>query len=516
MIKRYFLVFLVYFSLAIAVTWPLILHLSNFTVDKYDGLLNTWMLNWTIHSLTSGWQGIINYYNANIFYPYHNTFAFSDFHLALGILALPIVLWTKEPLTAYNFSILLNLTLAGFSVFTLTAYLTKNHRLSAALGFLFALSPVTLGYLPHQQVFSVWLPVFCLYFLLRRKSFLFVLFFILSSLTYVLNFYILAFLAVFYTIVYQEWKRPIRDLVTGVVFTVPFLIPFYLVSKEFNYVRPIKDTIHFSFYLPDLVTPHETGYLGISLLVLLIALCVFIYQKRRVIFTNLGRNEIFFALILVLSLIMALGPGLHVFRNTVHIGPLPILPLPYTAFYYLIPGFRGFRTPSRWMLIFCVALVVLSGMVFKKARRLLPLFILMIFSVLELPLPLQFTRVPSVKEFPPEQIWLKNNLVGAPIIQFPIYNWSDQPGFGQETLREYYSTIHWHPMFNGYSGFSPPEWEQRVFWLQKNFPSNEATAFLREKKIKLILTPVSWSARMSAYPDFKLVQSFSDTNIYEL
>jgi hypothetical protein len=71
-------------------------------------------------------------------------------------------------------------------------------------------------------------------------------------------------------------------------------------------------------------------------------------------------------------------------------------------------------------------------------------------------------------------------------------------------------------MFNGYSGFSPAEWENRVKYLQNEFPSNDSLALLKKLNIKLILTPKTWAARMSEFPEVKLLKEFSNTVIYRI
>jgi hypothetical protein len=96
-----------------------------------------------------------------------------------------------------------------------------------------------------------------------------------------------------------------------------------------------------------------------------------------------------------------------------------------------------------------------------------------------------------------------------PIIQFPIYYW-DNPGFREETLREYYSTYHWTPMYNGYSGFSPQVWEEEVKWLQNNFPGEKSYQLLRERGIKMVIVPKDWRVNLPK------IATFTETAIYRL
>ncbi len=546
--KRTFLVASFYTLLSIVVTWPLILNLNTLVIDPYDALLNTWMLNWTAHSFAGGLSGLLNYYNANIFFPYTNTFAFSDLQTPLGILAIPFIYFSKEPLWANNIITILGFVLSGLSVYWLTRLFVKKNSVALLSGIIFSFSCLHLNYIAHQQAFHFWPVVLCIYFLFRKSSIWFSLFFLTASLTYVYNFYVLLLIGGIYFVYFPSDRiKTFLGLVLGIIVTTPFLIPFLLVSKEFNYVRPINDVIHFSLHPLDIFNigsnsrlnfiPYHpnnatAGFFGVVTFCSIIVMFWQLWFFRKALPTmENSRTLIFFLILAVFAFIMAIGPGVHLFRETVHVGPLPIIPGPYLIFYFLVPGFKGFRTPSRWIIVTFFAFILALAIYFAKRITWKVTAVLIIVTLLELSLPLRYSRVPSVSEFPPEQSWLVNNFKGAPIIEFPIYVWSDRTtpdirgnqklqtrtnGVGEETLREYYSTIHWHPMYNGYSGFSPKSWERDVQWLQKEFPSQESVSYLKNKGIKLILVPSSWQPGMEKFKQLKLIKRFSNTFIYRI
>ncbi len=493
---------------SVIVTWPLVAHLSSFIIDSHDGLLITWIINWNIHA-----QSL----NTNIFYPYTNTLAFSDYHLLESLVALPFVKIFGEPLLAFNINFILGFVITAFAIYTLVFHLTKKISAAFFAGILFTFSTIHLNYMTHLQLFDFWPVIFTIYFVIRQKFKSFLLFFWLSSLNSPLNFYFLLTICLI--------LRKFKSTFFATIITAPFLLPYFFVSRQFGYVRPINDAIHFSLQFPDLLNISSMSrlsnfipptseltpaYFGGVFLVLFIAM---IWGVRNKIPNN--KYLKFFLSLALVSFILSLGPALHISPNTVHIGSVPAIPLPYAIFYYLLPGFSGFRTPSRWIVLTALSLSVAIGIYFTKRLNWKTVVILSILILAEINFPFRYSVVPSVKEFPLEQIWLKDNYVGAPIIQFPIYNWDDRPQFGEETLREYYSTIHWHPMFNGFSGFSPKEWENRVKWLQKEFPSIETINYLKTLGIKLVLAPVSWD--LSLYSkELKLVINLSKVNIYEV
>ncbi|MCL4397574.1 hypothetical protein M1403_00945 [Patescibacteria group bacterium] len=503
--------------LTIWVTWPLILHMNINIIDRIDGLLITWILNWNVRSFS---------YNTNIFYPYINTLAFSDLLFPEALIALPFVKIFGEPLLAYNINFLLGFALTGFSLYLLLDYLTKNKPVAFLIGVLFSFSIIHLNYMPHLQLFNFWPVVLATLFMLQKRYRLFILMFLAAALTTVMFFYFLLAIGVIWGIWgisgFKDKLRLAGFLLLAILITAPFLLPYYLVSRQFHYQRPITDAINFSFQVPDLLnigtvsrlsqyigikdnlTP---GYLGGVFMLLTVAAMIGVRKMWKQKYTKT------FVILAASSFILALGPGLHVFRNTIHVGPIPAIPLPYLVFYYLVPGFAGIRTPSRWIILMAFAFAMVIGLWVGRLKEKTKWAVCVLGTIgilLEISWPLKYVQVPSVKNFPPEQSWLKDNFPGAPIVQFPIYGWWDQPGVETETLREYYSTIHWHPMYNGYSGFSPKEWEESVKWLQKDFPSAETISFLKGKGIKLVVAPNSWKIGL------KKVAGFDKDSVYEI
>ncbi len=481
---------LFFFSLiTLIITWPLILNLGNFILDPYDAVLINWIINWNIfHPLSL---------NTNIFFPYTKTLAYSDPHLVSSLVAAPFVLFFKQPLLGANINLLLGFVLTAFSTYLLTKNLTKDYKISLLAGTLFAFGSIHMGYLHHLQLFGFWPFIFALYFFYKEKLTLFVIFFVLSVATMPLFFFF--FMAFF---IFAP-KKHIKYVFLSFGLSLLIFVPYYLVSKEFGYVRPLTDTIHFSLKIHDFFKPNEASRLGIfagiGTLILLIG---YLFQKNKL-------NRYF--LLSICCFILAFGPAFHVFENTVHVGPLPAIPMPYLIPYYLLPGFSGFRTPSRWILLAFFAFVIALSIVLKNklAKKITALLVIII--ILEVNFPFTYINMPSHSEFPPEQIWLEQNYQGAPIVQFPIYGWFDNENVAVETRRMHYGITQNHPMFNGYSGFSPKSWERRVQWLQKEFPNENSINYLKSLGIKLIVTP-----KVLKSNQVKLIESFPNNNIYAL
>jgi len=158
---------------------------------------------------------------------------------------------------------------------------------------------------------------------------------------------------------------------------------------------------------------------------------------------------------------MSLGPVLKFSQQTVKILGLP-LPLPYALFYYLFPGFKGLRTPGRWIILASLAASVITSLkltpLFSKLKnKTVYLFLILtsLLLILEAKPPLKsyyFNPTPppvyqKVKSLPPESI----------ILELPVKLWNMENN-QIESLRSLYSLYHQKRRFNGYSGFAPQDW----------------------------------------------------------
>lgn len=162
-----------------------------------------------------------------------------------------------------------------------------------------------------------------------------------------------------------------------------------------------------------------------------------------------------------LSYGMALIPrdaiGLGLYRFLVWISP-------YNLLYQFVPGFTSIRSPYRFYIFSVLFLAVLSGwgvlwvserMRGQWRRVLIPLILVAV--VVELwPLPARLVRVPgSVKELPEIYQKIKALPRDATLLELPLSRGGSEINLETESRFLYYSTFHWRPIVNGYSGFSP-------------------------------------------------------------
>jgi hypothetical protein len=80
--------------------------------------------------------------------------------------------------------------------------------------------------------------------------------------------------------------------------------------------------------------------------------------------------------------------------------------------------------------------------------------------------------------------WLRSAEYG-PIVEYPVDGLEGRSG-PQDPTYMYYSTTHWKPMLNGYSGFVTPSYGELLDRL-RDFPSDGSIGYLRERGARYLL-----------------------------
>lgn len=504
--------FLIFLIAACYITYPLLFHLGDYATGLGDELLLAWIQSWVVHAL---FTNPLNLFNANIYYPYPNSLAYSDLFLGSSLLTYPFVLLTGQPIAANNSLYIFSLLFLGFSIFLLAYYLTRDFFASLLAGILVVFSPATLGNYVGLQILSIaGVPLSILFFLVfldtKKTKYLLIslLFFLLQTYNSFLPGYFILFsfiIILLYRFSKKKknlllllTKRNIVSVLITFVLLIPVVIPYYQVSSEFHYVRDIRDTIHFALQPEDLLyssnssrlavflntlpinkhsqnSEYKPGYLGIVFSLLTLFVLCFLLIKRK----KIGINEKIFLTIALVGIILSLGPFLHLGRQTIH-HPFPV-PLPYLLFYYVLPGFNGIRNSARWEMLFIVAMPITISLVisqtFKKIKVPVKIFLyvllfLGIFSEFTHNIP--YVKVQQTSNFPQIYSWMNTTPQNAVFIQMPIYTWNMQPYVYVENLREYESTVEFRRMVNGASGYSPQPWQNLVISLMSEFPSQQS------------------------------------------
>jgi hypothetical protein len=522
---RYFSPLIIFFCFTVFITYPLIFNFDKVITGFGDELLIVWIHNWVIHSLLTN---PFSLFDANIYYPFINSLAYSDIFLTSSILAFIPVLITKEPVTAINFTLFISLVFLGYSLYLLVYYLTKDYFVSLLSGTLVIFSPAVLIYYVHLQVLAVWwVPLAILTFIHFHKSqqsrYLAMslgCFLLQTYNSFLPGFFILFsyFIIIFIKWIYERkklmklvTKKNIFLFLSTFILLLPIIIPYYQVSKEYNYRRDIREAVHLSIQPEDFLfssnfsrlreffnglpfnkisqnNEFQSAYPGLvfTFLIILTIIFYFKYFKKKDV---LSRSFFFISLT---GIVLSLGPVLHLGRKTIH-DPF-LIPLPYALFYYIIPGFQGFRNAARWEMLFIIAIAVLIALTLNKIlkkvsnkKKLFLYLILFVGIIVEYNFPMQFLKTPQRKEFPEVYSWLATTPQDTKVIEMPIYVWNMHPYVFDENMREYYATVHFRKMINGASGYSPEPWQVMARELVKEFPSEASLNRLRELQINYVI-----------------------------
>ena len=391
---------LVFAALTLALTNPLALHLAHAVEDKQDGLLNVWIIAWVGHALITD---PLNLFNANIFYPYPNTLAFSETLLPQGLFALPFNLAFDNTVLGYNLVLLASFFLAAYAMYLCVFDLTRSRSAGVVAGVIFAFNPYNLGNLAQVQLLSFgWMPVALMY--LRRmlncelriancelrNCFLFALLFSLQALS---SFYY-AFLAGFAIALHVIWFfitppalrftfhvslfTVYRSLFTRLaisaaliaIIVVPFFIPYLQVQREMGFERKVTESEPFSASLKlytevspqnvvygKFLAPNPPVWIGGYPLDNLFPGVAAVALAIVGIAATHNRERWFYVLLLAFGFLLSLGPRLFLAPNA----PTEIT-LPYRWLYDGFPLLKALRAPVRFDALVMFALAVLAGL----------------------------------------------------------------------------------------------------------------------------------------------------------
>ena len=245
--------FAIFAALAIALTWPLAMHMTTAVSDFGDPLLNAWIVDWVCYSLT---HAPLSLYDAPIFHPAPKPLAYSENLIAVAILMLPAYLAGATPIAVYNLAVLLGFALSGYGAFVLARMVSGSTIGALAGGIFFAFCSFKFDHLPHMQIiFSAWVPLLLAALLAFwekptwRRGALLALAWVANGLT---NIYFLLFcaVAVIFTVLLLAIIRPrgwrfygalAATTIAALVILYPFLKPYREVSQHYKYKRTIEE-----------------------------------------------------------------------------------------------------------------------------------------------------------------------------------------------------------------------------------------------------------------------------------
>lgn len=239
---------LLFLALAVAHTWPLASDPAVLSRnDNGDTTLIEWTLAWDAHQiLRQPW----NLFEANIFYPSHDTLAFSEHLFTLGMMGAPLFWSGLSPVLVYNLLVIAGLALSGWSLCLVVRRWTGDWIAGVLAGSILAFNAHTLTRVPHLQALHYeFLPpaLLVLDALFRepraKHGVLLAVWFLLTALTsnYQMVF-ALAALAAAMIVRPADWRARAGRLlpplaiaaVLSAIVMVPFLLPYLRVRELYG------------------------------------------------------------------------------------------------------------------------------------------------------------------------------------------------------------------------------------------------------------------------------------------
>jgi hypothetical protein len=148
---------LCYATITLVLTYPFSTHLSTHVLAPgTDTDLAIWTLGWDLHALTHRPWAI---FDANIFFPFHNTLAYSENLIGSALVAAPVVWLTGNTILAMNLVVLFSVAAGALGAFLLARRLGLSTPAAYVAGLIFGFAPprfLRMGQLPYTTV--EWIP----------------------------------------------------------------------------------------------------------------------------------------------------------------------------------------------------------------------------------------------------------------------------------------------------------------------------------------------------------------------
>ena len=128
-------------------TWPYARDLGNATIVGFDPYLQIWLSEWIQHALATD---PLRLYEANIFYPFAQTVAYTDANVPGALLATPLRFLTGDPLLTNSLLVLATFVVAATGVYSLIASICGDRGAAFIAGLAYAFLPYRMVHLASE------------------------------------------------------------------------------------------------------------------------------------------------------------------------------------------------------------------------------------------------------------------------------------------------------------------------------------------------------------------------------
>lgn len=479
--------------LTIVLTWPQARFMATGFAAHQDSYFSTWRIAWIAHALTTSPAHL---FDGNIFTPLPRAMALSDATMLEGVIGAPLF-WIGLPGVAiYNLLLLGAIAASGVAMFVLARHLTGSSTAAFVGAAIFTLAPYRIEHFMHLELqWTMWMPLafWAAHRTVHERSWrfglltgLFVWLQLMSGIYYgvylgmVLAVYCLLSFAAFPKLAPAAAVALAGGAVMAGILVFPYTRPYVenareLGPRDLEDIRVLSATAWSYLCSPsqNLLwgwTADRYGHMETRLFPGLVAIALATVglsaPSRRQVAIWVG----------VCAAAVALSFGLN--------GPV------YRFLYNHIWALGAFRAPSRFgILVMCaVAVLAAYGMSILERRavnRSARVAFTFGFTVL---LMLECWSAPmvlvGVKPGVPDVYKVLRTMPQGVVLELPIPKLDNLPFYDPEF--EFWSTLHWRPIVNGYSGHFPPMYAETIVKMA-NFPDSLSVGRLRQLGVRQII-----------------------------
>ena len=476
-------------ALTVVMTWPLARNPGTLAPPHQDVFFNMWRLRWIAHALRTAPTHL---FDANIYYPEKDTLAYSDAMLLEGLVAAPLA--PLNPVRVHNLMMMLPMAASAVALFALCWYLTGSRGAGVIAGTAFAFAPFRFEHIMHMEIqWTVFMPLafLALHRLLDRGQWRDGLALGASLALQTLScIYYGIFLACLTTagtlgfIVWERhagWRRVLPPLAAAAVLAVVvaglYSIPYRRVhalvgdrgmeevhmfsARPANYLNtPVGNSLYGNPGRPGL--PERRLYPGAIVTLLAFAGLLLVTPSPR---------QIVYLLLLVLAFDLSLG-----FTGVT----FPVL-------WYSAETFRSLRALARlgvFVLMFLSVLAAYGYATMVRSAR--PIVRFAVCACLVGGMLAEYWTTFAVSEYPASAPPVYRVLARLPkgvVAELPP---PKVDRYMLEARRAYFSTFHWFPLVNGYSGNFPPSYNMRMERMA-DFPSDTSLRQLQRDGVRYVV-----------------------------
>lgn len=523
--------------LTIFTTWPQAQHLSTAIAAHHDAQFSIWRLAWVAHALTTN---PLHLFDANIFHPATHTLAYSDATMLQALIGAPLFWAGLPPALVYNVLLLAGFAGSGLAMFVLARHLTGATGPSLVASAIFTMLPYRVEHFMHLELqWAMFIPL-TLWALHRAVETVSWKWGVLAGVCLWLQVLSCVYYGVFLGITLLAFA-PLLALTTArsrivalvpvvgsaalvaALLTLPFALPYRSAAAELG-TRAMTDIAKYSAHpINYLATSHLSWLWGWTAdrwggselrlfpgaVALLLSAAALLRRPRSPVLV--------YAATAAVAVELSFGANGSVARVLIE----------------QVSALQGFRSLSRFAIVASCALAVLGAFgteaVLQRVRgtRLRPLLVpallaLMLVDYANRPMAL----MPADPVQPPDAYRVIRNAQPGVVLELPMPDLDHLPGW--EPQYQLWSTWHWQPLVNGYSGYYPRDYIMTAMRM-KAFPEEGTIDRLRAHHVRYIVVHRAFydqdrynalMLRMAVRPELKPWGAYRDSvgtaDIFEL